>query len=142
MYNIFDSSSGEYSVTLELDIKLRRSALPTAARMVWNDNPNALSLTFAEEDIRIWYPWDYKQLVEKLTERYRNFKQDQKFNNIRMLLKNNKKYVMSRYLDPDNPSSSKKDFYSHSKNPAEFDSCRVLRYFLLVGATGLEPATS
>ena len=71
-----------------------------------------------------------------------NFKQDQKFNNIRMLLKNNKKYVMSRYLDPDNPSSSKKDFYSHSKNPAELDSCRVLRYFLLVGATGFEPATS
>lgn len=112
LYNTFDSSSGEYSVTLELDIKLRRSALPTAARMVWNDNPNALPLTLAEEDIRTWYPWDYKQLVEKLKERYRNFKQDKKFNNIRMPLKNNKKYVMSRYLDPDNPSSSKKDFYS------------------------------
>jgi hypothetical protein len=96
LYNTFDSSSGEYSVTLELDIKLRRPALPTAARMVWNDNPNALSLTFAEEDIRIWYPWDYKQLVEKLTERYRNFKQDQKFNNSTFAVANSQSLLEKR----------------------------------------------
>jgi hypothetical protein len=113
LYRVYDSdSAGKYAVTLELDIKLRRSALPTAVRLAWGDNPDAVPITIAEKDIRNWYPWDYRQLTEKLAERYPYFKVNNKFHNIRMPLIKDKRYVMSRYLDPNNPNSSKKDFYS------------------------------
>lgn len=102
----------DYAVMLELNVRLKRSSLSTAARLALGDNPDAIPVTLAEEDIRSFYPWDYKKLTEKLRKRYPNFKQNQKYHTIRKGLRKDKRYMMSRYLDPDNPKSAKKDFHS------------------------------
>lgn len=109
----YDNGSNEnYVVTLELNVRLKRSALPTAARLALGNNPDAVPITFTEEDIRALYPWDYGQLTGKLRDRYSDFKVNKDYHSIRKKLSKDKRYVMSRYLDPDNKNSVKKDFFS------------------------------
>lgn len=115
LHNNFDTRKKDddgYAVTLELNVRLKRSALSSAARLALGDNPDAVPVTLTEEDIRSLYPWDYKELTERLRDRYFEFKTNEKYHTIRKKLIKDKRYVMSRYLDPDNPKSAKKDFYS------------------------------
>lgn len=107
----FSSKKG-YAVTLELNVKLKRSSLPTAARLILGNNPSAIPVTLSEEDIRDRYPWDYKVLTERLSERYVDFKVNQKYHSIRKDLLDDKQYAMLRFLDPGNPKSAKKYFFS------------------------------
>jgi hypothetical protein len=65
-----------------------------------------------EENIKEKYPWDYKDLLEKLNKRYSNFKQNKNFHAIKKPLIEDKKYVHIRLLDPTNPKSMKKKFYN------------------------------
>lgn len=105
-------SSSEYSVAIRLQIKLERSSLATASKVEISKNPNAVSITLSEQDIRDKYPWDYKNLTTRLSDRYQNFKQDKKFHAIRKPLMSDDKYHQTRYLDLGNPKSPKKDYYN------------------------------
>jgi hypothetical protein len=51
-------------------------------------------------------------LTKALHGRYEDFKETQKYHNIRKRLKENKVYCWTRLLDPNNAKSSSKDFYS------------------------------
>lgn len=106
------SKDRKYSVTLEINVKLKRSSLSSAARLALGDNPDAIPVTLTEEDIRSLYPWDYKQLTDRLRDRYSDFKENNSYHSIRSSLIKDKRYVMSRYLDPGNKKSAKKYFYS------------------------------
>jgi len=52
--------------------------------------------------------------------RYSNFIENQSFHSIRKKLRSNKEYSYRRYLNPQNPRSTHKDFYS-PKILVEFD---------------------
>jgi hypothetical protein len=95
-----------------MNIKLKKTKSPTAVRLAYNDDPSALPLTLSEEDIRERYPWDYRELTAVLRERYQDFKVNAKYHEIRRPLKNDQQYVMARFLDPGNPRSIGKEFYS------------------------------
>ena len=85
------------------------------------NDPNATKVELTDEDIRRIYPWDYGELTERLTKRYIDFRANKKYHDIRKPLVADPRFVKSRYLDPGNPKSAKKDFY----NPnivAEFDT--------------------
>jgi len=79
-----------------------------------------------EENIRKWYPYDYKKLTTKLRKRYSNFKENQDYHNLRKKLKSQKKYCHTRLLDPASPKSTKKDFYSKAIIK-EFDKFYTLK---------------
>lgn len=102
----------EFSVLLEMDVRLKRTAETTAARLAIGDDPDAIPVVLTEEDIRQQYPWDYGDLNQVLRDRYSDFKLNQAYHELRMPLKDNPMYVMQRFLDPGNPNSAKKDFYS------------------------------
>lgn len=76
------------------------------------DDPKALLVKMEEKDIRQKFPFDYKTLTEKLRTRYSDFKQNQKYHDLRKKFKKDKNCCNTRYLDSTNPKSSKKDFYS------------------------------
>ncbi len=78
-----------------------------------SSSPKALPVV-DEKDIKKFYPYDYRQLTAKLKSRYADFKENQKYHNLRKKLKDKKEFCFSRKLDPDNPKSSKKDFYSEN----------------------------
>ncbi len=102
----------DFNLSLDLDIRIRRVADATAPTLRISDSPDATPITLREEDIRDQYPWDYAILTARLSKRYTNFVLNSEFYSIKTKLEKNKKLCSVRYLDPGNPKSSKKKFYS------------------------------
>lgn len=102
----------EFSVALEVNLSFKRSPPGTPGAVAVTTDPSAPKVTLSEEDIRKTYPWDYAELNKPLRKRYSDFKQTKKFHDIRTPLKDDPRYVRTRLLDPSNPRSSRKDFYS------------------------------
>lgn len=104
-------------MAVRLEVKVEKSSLTTASKVVWSKDPDAIKVALTEADIRAKYPWDYGELVKRLNKRYIDFKANQKFHNIRTPLLPDEKYAKARYLDPGNPKSPKKDFYNPNVLP-------------------------
>lgn len=104
----------DYHVSLDVKISFVRRPATAATAAVVNDpsNPNAIKVHVSEEDIRKAYPWDYDTLTEKLKARYIDFKANDKYHNLRKKIVANPQFIKTRYLDPGNPKSSRKDFYN------------------------------
>lgn len=101
-----------YHVALTINLRMKRSAAEGAARVAITDDPDAPRVIITEMDFRAQFPWDYAELTSRLQKRYSDFKITQKYHSIRRPLMKDAKYCMSRFLDPGNPKSAKKDFYS------------------------------
>lgn len=97
-------------VALQIDITMQRT--PGHGGVAITNDPNAPLVRLDEEDIRRQYPWDYADLVNRLRNRYVDFKANGVFHEIRKPLMSQERYVRSRFLDPGNPLSSRKDFYN------------------------------
>ena len=106
------SSAEPYHVALRFDINLKRSNLDSASIVEVSNDPGAVKVTLSEEDIRRRYPWDYGELTRRLQRRYSDFKQNSEFHDVLRLLKSIPAFTRTRLLDPGNPKSSKKQFYS------------------------------
>ncbi len=106
------TSNAEYHVSLKVNVSFERQKTDSAAAVYVTDDPSALHVTLSEEDIRKRYPWDYPELTKRLAQRYSDFKANNRYHGIRKPLLSDPRYVKSRYLDPGNPKSAKKDFYS------------------------------
>ena len=103
-----------YAVAVRVQVKLERSKLATASKVQITNDPDAVKVVMTEQDVRDRYPWDYKTLARKCRERYSNFKHDNKFHGLRKPLVGDARYAYSRFLDPGNPKSGRKEFYSPS----------------------------
>lgn len=101
-----------YAFALNLKVKLEKSNLPTGAKLEIGESANAIPITLREEEIHSRYPWDYKKLTEKLRKLYCDFKLNHEYHNIRKKYVNDRHYVYTRYLDPNNKNGTKKYFYS------------------------------
>jgi hypothetical protein len=110
----------DFHVALEVSLSFKRSPVDAAAVVAVTNDPAAPKVSLSEEDVRKLFPWDYRELTKRLKSRYLDFKEAQKYHDIRKPLMADPKLVKSRYLDPGNAKSPRKDFY----NPnilAEFD---------------------
>lgn len=110
-------SSSAYAVAVKVQVKIEKSSLATASKVQISKDPDAVKVTLSEQDIREKYPWDYRELCSRLSKRYKDFKQDGKFHSIRKPMLSDEKFAKSRYLDPGNPKSPKKDFYNPNVLP-------------------------
>lgn len=102
----------DFHVALEVNLSFKRSSAHAAAVVAVTNDPSATKVQLSEEDIRNIYPWDYAELTRRLSDRYIDFRANRKYHDIRKSLMNDPSYVKSRYLDPGNPRSAKKDFYN------------------------------
>lgn len=109
-----DERSMGYSVALEVDISMKRSSSDTSLAVTITHDPDAPRVQLTEEDLRQRYPWEYAELAQNLRERYVDFKANAKYHSIRKPLRTDPRYVKTRLLDPGNPKSLKKDFYSRN----------------------------
>ena len=104
------SISNKYDVALNIDVKFSRS------------QEGALSVKYDKEGIPIFqesedafiskYPLSYNDLTNKLKNRYTDFKINRKFYDIKSTLEKNDKFSKPRFLDINNPKSSRKIYYS------------------------------
>jgi hypothetical protein len=113
-------AASPFNVTLEVNLSFKRSTSAGALVVAITNEPGAPQVTLTEDDFKKVYKWTYRQLVDHLKKRYADFKLNPKFNSIRKPLMTDPRYVRSRFLDPDNPKSGKKEFYSPTVL-AEFD---------------------
>ena len=107
-----DDLSAGFHVALEVNLQFKRSNSDAALTVAVTGDSTAPQVTLVEENIRSTYPWDYGELTQHLRERYLDFAANKKYHDIRKRLKDDSRYSRSRYLDPANPNSSRKDFFS------------------------------
>jgi hypothetical protein len=114
------TGSGSYNITLEVNLSFKRTKAAGALVVAITNDPNSPHVTLTEDDFKKVYKWTYQELLDQLKKRYTDFKINQKFLGIKNPLMTDPKFVRPRYLDPDNPKSGKKHFYSPAVL-AEFD---------------------
>lgn len=102
-----------FSISLKLETKLVKTTSAEAMQIRLTDDPNAPELQINEEDALKNFPYTYNGLCEIFRKRYSDFKQNKEFNNIMRNLKTQgEKFCKQRKLDPNNPKSIYKTFYS------------------------------
>ena len=69
---------------------------------------------------------DYATFGDKLKGRYIDFKENDKYHALRKKLAADPRFMKTRYLDPGNPKSSRKNFYNPNILP-EFDKAYTLK---------------
>lgn len=107
-----EDGGAEFHVSLTVNLSFTRSSKDAAAIVAVTDDPSAPQVQLTDEDIRKAYPWDYAELTRRLKGRYIGFKSNQRYHQIRKPLMQDRRFVKSRFLDPGNPRSAKKDFYN------------------------------
>lgn len=105
-------AASECSVAVRYELRLEKSNAVAASAVQVVRESAAVKIQLTEEDIRARYPWDYRELCKRMSQRYTDFKQDQQFHAQRKPLLANDRFAKSRYLDPKNTKGVKKDFYS------------------------------
>ncbi|GHV31336.1 hypothetical protein FACS1894177_05690 [Bacteroidia bacterium] len=85
-------------------------------------DPNGVSVTLSEENIREKFPLSYNEVTSNCRERYSNFIQNANFHAKMKEIKVNTKLHHSRELDPTNKKSPKKSFFS-TNIWKELDKC-------------------
>ena len=108
-----DGVDDDCNFILSVDFRFRKSQPGIGATEVQvSTSPDAVPVTMSEEDVRDHFPWDYAILGTRLRRRYSDFKENQDYHAIRKPLEKNPKLCNERHLDPGNPKSSVKKFYS------------------------------
>ena len=107
-------------VAIYLETKLMREKSGSAIEFNWTDDPKAPAMTVREEDILKTYPMTYRALTEKLRSRYSDFVANRAYHRLRKNLEKDRRYSVTRFLNPRNPGSSKQRFYNPNILP-EFD---------------------
>ena len=89
--------------------KIRKNNL-----QITND-PNAPAIRLEEEEIlKTKFPLNYEALIKNLKDKFPSIKLNKDFHEHRKKLMEDKNISKRRFLDPNNPKSPKKDFYSHN----------------------------
>ena len=104
--------TADFNVTLKIEVRFMRAIAPEAIPVRTSRAPDAVPVVLTEEDIRNRYPWVYRDLTSQLKDRYQDFKLNRKFWDIKKELEKSGRHSSPRYLDPGNPKSGKKTFYS------------------------------
>jgi hypothetical protein len=107
-------------VALTIETKFVRAKDASAIAFRWTDNPKAPAVRLSEEDILRNYPIIYRDLIELLRRRYSDFKEADKYHRLRRKIEQEKKYCITRALDPRNPKSAGQKFYN-TNIVVEFD---------------------
>ena len=108
------NSNPAFCTTLKLELQfVRRHDKSNVPRVqIVSDDPTAVQIALKEDDMLKNFPWDYKELVSQLRERYTDFKQNQQFHSCRKEIQVKQNFSRTRYLDPKTKSGTMKTFNS------------------------------
>jgi hypothetical protein len=104
----------KYSVAVNINVTFSKSKVKDALLVQLSSDPSATPITLTEEQIRQKYQFTYDELIKECKRRYTGFKLDREFFAVKRDLEANSKFAKTRLLDPGNPKSSKKMFYSEA----------------------------
>lgn len=105
-----EESDQNYDIAITIDIDFKKGSSFDGLGFTYDKDGIKVALT--EENIRKRYPWDNAELIRRCKMRYSDFIQNKNWNAQRNEIKNDAKLYRVRLLDPGNPKSAKKGFYS------------------------------
>lgn len=105
-----EKTDQNYDIAITIDIDFKKGNSFDSLGFTYDKDGIKISLT--EENIRKRYPWDNAELTDRCKARYSDFVQNKKWNERKKEMKTNTKFYRERLLDPGNPKSAKKGFYS------------------------------
>ena len=124
----------DYAFTVRVDFDLIKKKTDGAVKTAVVGGADAdLTVNVEEDKVPPGFIWTYQEVVERLKNRYVDFKINNAFHALMKPLKANKKLCYERYLDPTNKKSSKKAYFN-SNVLREFDE-----HYSQKGATLFEP---
>lgn len=104
--------NSEFSIALNTTVRFTKSTAKEDIKVALTRDNDAIKVTLTEAEIRDRYPFDYAALTEKCKKRYCDFVINSEYHKNRKLYENDTKCAYTRYLDPQNPKSGRKTFYS------------------------------
>lgn len=104
------SEDQKYDIAITIDIDFKKGN--SFGGIGFTYDSNGIKVSLSEENIRKKYPWDHAEVVTRCRVRYSDFIQNKDWNARKKELKTNPKLYRERLLDPQNPKSPKKGFYS------------------------------
>lgn len=106
-----ESSSGNYAVTLHVEIKLNPKFTGGGSIGVTGDI-NAPKVQVSEDDMMSYYHATYKDVVAECRKRYSGFKRNERFHRVMRLVNGDQSCAHVRKLDPRSEQSARKKFYN------------------------------
>lgn len=107
---IDEISGGEYNIVISIDIDFKKSSSIDSIGVKYDKD--GLPVILTEENLRKRFPLLFKDVCKGCVERYVDFKQNRRFNDIMKRIKTNEKLCHIRKLDKSNPKSPQTKFYS------------------------------
>jgi len=107
-------SKSEFDVALKVDVRLKRSNLLSATKVQVVDDPTATPVVLTEQQIFDTYPWTFDDLCKHLHKRYSDFSINKRYHSLRKALAGDVKFAWMRLLDPRNPKSGRKQYFSQA----------------------------
>ncbi len=116
------SENEDYSIFINFELKTVKSKSQRAIKAILEKpgTVGAEKIELSEEDIKERFPWEFSDLIDKIKNRYNDFKQNNLFWKIKSEIEERSKFVHIRLLNPHNPKSHKKKLYN-SNIIKEFD---------------------
>lgn len=105
-----DDNDKEFDIAISIDISFSKSN--SFEGLGFKYSQEGVEVKLSEEDIRLRFPLTYKNVCDQCYKRYSFFSKNNEFNKRMRTIKTNEKLVHERLLDPSNPKSTKKTFYS------------------------------
>lgn len=104
--------NNEHNISLRLVTKFEKSSSLKGLKVTYDENAEITVKVEAENQFQKKYPLDYEQLMQKMRERYSNWKRNKSFWEIYKTIVADKKFSDERFLDMQKKSGIKKRYYS------------------------------
>lgn len=105
-----DETDKKFDIAIGIDISFKKASALDGIGMKYEKD--GVPITLSEEDITKRFPLTHEDVRTKSASRYSNFKYNNDFHTLMKSIKENDKLCHTRKLDPNNPKSSSKTFYS------------------------------
>ena len=100
----------DFDIAISIDVDFKKGNTFDSVGIRYDAEGVKIELT--EENIKTKFPWSYSEMTSRCRTRYKDFKQDAKYNNLVKEIKQNKKLCIPRPLYFDNPKSQKTHYYN------------------------------
>lgn len=106
-----NNQNAEYSVALQISVEINRDLSGGGSIGITND-PNAPTVRIADDDLLSHFTLAYADVANECRLRYSDFRQNQCFNDVMSLVKQDSNCSHLRKLNPANPRSAEAFFYN------------------------------
>lgn len=104
--------SSKHNISIIIETKIVKSSTLDAQKIKISSDKSAPEVRLSIEDVRKTHPLTYKELTSKMKARYKNFKENQKYHELRKILVAEQNCCLKYPLNPLNPEGKSMCFFS------------------------------